>query len=96
GATAAPARFKGDPARSGSIPGKHQAPLHTIGLTSGRGAAGIRVKRVIRELGAIPTLCKLLAAGEADTLLTTADGVRSGGSSGEKGTRLVYEAHDGS
>ncbi|KAJ1626903.1 hypothetical protein T492DRAFT_877635 [Pavlovales sp. CCMP2436] len=42
GATAAPARFKGDTARSGSIPGKHQALLYTIGPTSGR-VAGTRV-----------------------------------------------------
>ncbi|KAJ1621338.1 hypothetical protein T492DRAFT_887127 [Pavlovales sp. CCMP2436] len=43
GATAAPARFKGDTARSGSIPGKHHGRPQPIGPASGRGTAGIRV-----------------------------------------------------
>ncbi|KAJ1634253.1 hypothetical protein T492DRAFT_865451 [Pavlovales sp. CCMP2436] len=43
GATAAPARLKGDMARSGSNIGKHQPFLHTSGTTPGRGASRIRV-----------------------------------------------------
>ncbi|KAJ1637211.1 hypothetical protein T492DRAFT_860482 [Pavlovales sp. CCMP2436] len=43
GATAAPARLRGDTARPGSIPCKHQGHLQLSGPTSGRGAAEIRV-----------------------------------------------------
>ncbi|KAJ1634827.1 hypothetical protein T492DRAFT_864504, partial [Pavlovales sp. CCMP2436] len=43
GATAAPARLRGDTARLVSTPYSHQGRPQPIGPTSGRGAAGIRV-----------------------------------------------------
>ncbi|KAJ1624463.1 hypothetical protein T492DRAFT_881811 [Pavlovales sp. CCMP2436] len=46
GATAAPARLKGDMTRSGSTPCKHQGRPQPSGTTSGRGAAEIRVEIV--------------------------------------------------